>query len=671
MIKRVLPVLLLLFVARMLQAQPCPTTGQTPSSAILLCGSDSYVQTSITPCGQTSLPVPCNGSYVNQNPTWFKMSCFSPGTLGFVIVPENPDDNFDWQLFDISGRNNDDVFTDASLFLACNWSPETGETGASMNGIDLAVCPGSGQELFSKMPTLIQGHEYLLMVSQRTGSTAGFQISITGGTASVTDPVEPDLFNARLNCDGTQLLVLLNKRMICGTIATDGSDFTINAPASITSAQPSGCNLDGESSLIVLSLSNPVVPGNYVLGMQLGSDGNTIKDKCGRMIDITRQTNVILPGVEPALPDSIKAGACSPRSLVIIFRKPVQCNSIAPNGSDFIITGPQSVQVTSVAVNCANGNPNNPTTTAIEILTSSPITVGGNYNVVLTTGTDGNALVDECGQVLPAGSTIPFISRPSVSADFTYSVKTSCRQDTVYLFHDGNNGAISWNWNVGSLALANSPSAVQVFNAAEGEYKVRLVVSNGTCSDTATEDIVIGNVVKAAFTIPDIICPEDTVHVANESTGMIDKWRWDFGNGSSSQMESPAAIRFPITGREAFYTVRLTVTNSGANCSDSIAKRIQVLSGCFIAVPTAFTPNNDGKNDFLHPLNAVKAEHLVFKVYNRFGQLVFETRDWTRKWDGRIGGIAQATGVYAWMLTFTNRDTKERVFMKGTTLLIR
>jgi hypothetical protein len=62
---------------------------------------------------------------------------------------------------------------------------------------------------------------------------------------------------------------------------------------------------------------------------------------------------------------------------------------------------------------------------------------------------------------------------------------------------------------------------------------------------------------------------------------------------------------------------------------------------------------------------------LRFSVYNRWGQLVFTTRDWRAKWDGKINGITQATGVYVWMLEYTHRDTGQKMFQKGTTTLIR
>ena len=98
---------------------------------------------------------------------------------------------------------------------------------------------------------------------------------------------------------------------------------------------------------------------------------------------------------------------------------------------------------------------------------------------------------------------------------------------------------------------------------------------------------------------------------------------------------------------------------------------IRVLLTCYIAVPNAFTPNGDGLNDFLYPLNAIKADDLEFKVYNRLGQLVFQTNDWTQKWDGTIKGVPQDAGVYVWTLKYILRDTGKHVFMKGSTVLIR
>nr|MCU0396303.1 gliding motility-associated C-terminal domain-containing protein [Chitinophagaceae bacterium] len=62
---------------------------------------------------------------------------------------------------------------------------------------------------------------------------------------------------------------------------------------------------------------------------------------------------------------------------------------------------------------------------------------------------------------------------------------------------------------------------------------------------------------------------------------------------------------------------------------------------------------------------------LHFRVYNRYGQLLWETRDWTRKWDGRLNGRPLDTGTYVWMLEYTDGDSGKKVSQKGTTVLIR
>jgi len=98
---------------------------------------------------------------------------------------------------------------------------------------------------------------------------------------------------------------------------------------------------------------------------------------------------------------------------------------------------------------------------------------------------------------------------------------------------------------------------------------------------------------------------------------------------------------------------------------------MKVVNSCYITVPNAFTPNNDGKNDFLYPLNAWKASNLEFFIYNRYGQVIFHSTDWTRKWDGTINGQPQSSGVFVWMLRYTDRETGQQVFKRGTTVLIR
>jgi gliding motility-associated-like protein len=182
--------------------------------------------------------------------------------------------------------------------------------------------------------------------------------------------------------------------------------------------------------------------------------------------------------------------------------------------------------------------------------------------------------------------------------------------------------------------------------------------------------VFVDQTVKAAFEVADTLCPTDTLHFTDLSSPNTTGWRWDFGNGVTSTRQTPPAQSYPLTGRPSSYTARLTVQNN-FNCTDIAYKILTVLASCYIAVPSAFTPNGDGLNDYLYPLNAFKADNLYFRVFNRYGQIIFETRDWTRKWDGRVNGNPQGSGTYVWTFSYTDRNTGQKVALSGTTVLIR
>jgi gliding motility-associated-like protein len=200
--------------------------------------------------------------------------------------------------------------------------------------------------------------------------------------------------------------------------------------------------------------------------------------------------------------------------------------------------------------------------------------------------------------------------------------------------------------------------------------QISLIVSNGFCSDSLTQTIDLGLQIKADFETNNIICPEDPATFINKSVGNISTYAWDFGNGNSDEGINPPDQHYPLSEEEKNYTVRLTVANQ-KGCTDTAVQTLKVLKSCYIAVPSSFTPNGDGLNDFLYPLNAFKADHLEFKVYNRLGQVVFSTKDWTKKWDGKIKGEPQSSGVYVWTLKYIHRDTGKKFFLKGSSVLIR
>jgi gliding motility-associated-like protein len=665
-------------------AQSCTMLGQTPSTAFPVCGTSSFIQKTVPNCVNGSILVNCpaNGnSYQDLNPFWYKFTCFKSGTLVFTIKPNNSGDDYDWQLFDITGNNINDVYTADpnianAIFVACNWSGVYGNTGTSLSpvynsliecgsfNVPFGTAPTSPPP-FSKAPIIIQGHDYLMMISHFLGSSqSGYSLNFAGGSASITDTLPPRLKSATVSCDGKSIVIKLNKRMQCNSLASDGSDFQLlTGISSILSASGSNCSNSFDMDTVILSLDRTLPSGNYTIVIKKGRDGNTILDNCNNPIPEEDSLLFTVIQAAPTPMDSLTAVSCSPSSLQLVFAKPIQCNSIAPDGSDFVITGSFPVNITGAIGNCVNG-----LSTTIQVQFGSPIVQAGTFQINLVKGPDGNTIIDECNQETPASS-LGFITKDTVSAAFGYQVLLGCQTDTINFTQSGGNGINSWNWNINGNEVSTLADPSLDFSGF-GIKNVRLTVSNGYCSDSASSVISLDNELKASFGSPSVVCPEDKAVFTDSSEGKIISWNWNFGDGITDLQQNPSPHEYPQEIGSKIYSVSLIVQNS-AGCADTATRQIERLNTCYIAVPNAFTPNGDGVNDYLYPLNAYKADNLEFKVFNRYGQLVFETRDWTRKWDGTVGGIPQSTGTYAWMLQYTDHDTGKKFFLKGTSVLIR
>ena len=112
---------------------------------------------------------------------------------------------------------------------------------------------------------------------------------------------------------------------------------------------------------------------------------------------------------------------------------------------------------------------------------------------------------------------------------------------------------------------------------------------------------------------------------------------------------------------------RVDVSNDCGTTSASI----RLYNGaCQLYVPTAFTPNGDGRNDFFKAEYGENVIKFHLEVFNRWGQRVFSSYELSKGWDGRINGILQPAGVFAWKITYTLYNELSVKIMKGTTTLI-
>ncbi len=657
----------------------CTGLGQNPSTAFPVCGTNVFTQTSVPVCGGTKLPSQCNDGnlYTDVNPYWYKFTCYATGTLGFVITPKNLADDYDWQLFDITGRNPMDVYFDKSLIVSANWSGSPGITGASPAGKNVFECasnPAQGIPTFSIMPTILVGHDYLLLISHfdgatQSGYTLSFPTDVQGGTASIVNPVIPSVTNAYAVCDGSQIVLKMNKKVNCSSIAADGSDFSVSGPLSISiiSATGNGCRNGFDSDSIILKVNKVLTAGNYTVSSKMGTDNNTLTDNCFNNLATGPVASFQFTSAQPVPLDSIAAFTCVTDSLLLVFSKPIICASIAPDGSDFIITGPASIPIKNATGFCTNG-----LASTIKIKFTAPAKLNGTYTIRTKNGTDGNTLIDQCGFITPVGSSTNFQIKNVTTSDFRGTVAPGCRYDTLYLTHNGYGGTTQWQWRIDSnlVSISQNPSFTSK-TFGFGPHNVQLTVTNGFCTDTASGNFIFPDyTVKAAFNSADTLCPTDTLHFTDMSSSSTSFWKWDFGNGVKRFQQVPGPQSYPSNSQRTHFLTSLIVGNN-IGCTDTTYKYITVLASCYIAVPSAFTPNGDGLNDYLYPLNAFNADNMIFRVFNRYGQIIFESRNWTKKWDGRVNSMPQPSGTYIWTFSYTDHTTGQPVFLKGTTVLIR
>lgn len=156
-----------------------------------------------------------------------------------------------------------------------------------------------------------------------------------------------------------------------------------------------------------------------------------------------------------------------------------------------------------------------------------------------------------------------------------------------------------------------------------------------------------------------ILIRNDTIHLAAITTGEQPVFNWappDYLSDIHSL--NPAAAPVENTTYTLF-------SESGYGCKNQDAVFVKVVQDIF--VPSAFTPNNDGKNDHWHIPYLDPALGAEVSLYNRFGKLVYHTKAQSVDWDGTINGEPQPSAVYIYRIHFKN----QRPDRKGTVTLIR
>lgn len=199
-------------------------------------------------------------------------------------------------------------------------------------------------------------------------------------------------------------------------------------------------------------------------------------------------------------------------------------------------------------------------------------------------------------------------------------------------------------------------------------YSVTATDANN-CSSLAPDEITI-------TVIPPIkikVSPADTVVYAGDkfqltASSIASNYTWTPATGLSNAFIADPVVTAPsVDGAVVRYEV---TASTAAGCKGEGEATVRVYKGPEIYVANAFSPNNDGKNDVFIPFPVGIKQLKYFRVFNRWGQMMFSTTTLQQGWDGRFGGQDQPGGVYTWMVEAITHDDR-KITKKGTVTLIR
>jgi len=207
----------------------------------------------------------------------------------------------------------------------------------------------------------------------------------------------------------------------------------------------------------------------------------------------------------------------------------------------------------------------------------------------------------------------------------------------------------SYLWNDGS-----TQQKIIVKNV--GTYAVQVTDNNG-CKGSDTVRVT------TILPLPSDFLPDDTLLCSYDKLTLSPLRPYNSYQWNNSATASSITVSQPGT-----YWLQVKDAQGCVGRDSIIINAKDCMKGCY--VPTAFTPNHDGKNDLFRPLLFGKVKKYSFSIYNRWGQVVFQTTELNRAWDGRVAGLEQDPNVFAWVCSY-QFEGEEVKTERGTVMLIR
>jgi gliding motility-associated-like protein len=309
------------------------------------------------------------------------------------------------------------------------------------------------------------------------------------------------------------------------------------------------------------------------------------------------------------------------------------------------------------------GSTNNPSITGTWNPASISTSTIGNTNYTFTPATSS-----QCASTANLTVTIIASPTPTINA----SVIGGCSPLSTILSTQLIPNA-TYTWTSNGVNIGTGASLNSVFSNA-GCYDITLSVSLGSCqSSVTTNDLIC---VEAPPNVSFTVNPNsftnssEIVNFSNNTTGAT-SYSWDFGDGQTSILENPSHVYTGISSN----ILAILTASSPLGCTSSFSVVISYIDETVFYVPNTFTPDEDEFNQTWGPVftKGFDAFNFNLYIYNRWGEIIWESKDANARWDGSYGtsGLKCPQGVYTWRIDYKPIETDEKLTITGQVNLLR
>jgi gliding motility-associated-like protein len=518
---------------------------------------------------------------------------------------------------------------------ACATTP-----AASSNTIAMTASSVTPTVVISASSTSICAGQSVTFTATATngGTTPAYQWKVNGINAGANTAT----FTSNTLVDADQVSLVMTSNAACATTTTASSNtIAMTASSVIATASSPDIPCGQATGTISINATNGSFPFTYSINgtnyqasnvfsnLNPGSYAFKIKDNVGCTVDITA---ILKSENTPALKITDPPASC--------FAIDITVPGIS-TGSDAGLT--YSYWSNASATN-ALSNPN-------------AIKLSGTYYIKGATPTG-------CFDIKPVtilinASPVVLITNPPVACE---PVTVDLTSSSITTGSDVGLNYTYWNDTAATIALAN-PNAV----SKTGIYFISGKTAAGCFTIKPVAVTMISKVDGLRYS-PVTAIPNIPLNLYGRIIAVNYSYQWSPGDGLNFSTIKDPIFKYDKTTE---FIIKMT-SEQGCITVDTLLVKINSLAGVGpnLFVPKAWSPNGDGHNDYLFPFAVNIKELKYFRIFNRWGQLMFETNEILKGWDGRLNGRKQPMEVYSWTAEAMGMNG-EKIQLAGNSVLLQ